>query len=145
MHICVSVVVALCMWLGVLLRSGASSSFSTCRPWPGLAWTSPVSESQVATHPHKIGHVSIITLVCEWQKSAQNSFCWESAACAAFQNRSSVGSIFRNFFILGFLSLCDDKMAMVGELSFPTAPNSGLSPMSHLITCPVPLKPLMGE
>lgn len=144
MHTRVSVVVALCMWLGVLLRSGASSSFSTCRPRPGLAWTSSVSGSQVAAHPNKIGHVSIITLACEWQTSSQNGFCGDCAACATFQNRSSVGSIFRNFFILGFLSPCDDKVAMMGELSFPTAPNSGQSPMSHLITCPklVPLKPL---
>lgn len=112
---------------------------------PGLGWTSPVSGSQVAAHPHKVGHVSINTLSCEWQKSAQNGFSRDSTACAAFQNRSSVGSIFRNFFILGFLSPCDDKMAMVGELSFPTAPNSRQSPKSHLITCskPVPLKPLM--
>lgn len=92
-----------------------------------------------------MGHVSVMILGCEWQKSAQTGFCKESARCTCFQNGSSVSSIFRNPFILGLLVPWDDKVATVGKLSFPTAPNSGQSLMSHLVTCPckpVPLKSL---
>lgn len=108
---------------------------------------SSVSGSQAAARPPKLGPVSVRTLECKWQKSAQASLSGarptglcvgKAQGVAGFWDGSSLSSVFRNPFV------CDSFLCVLTRWPRWVSSTSPLGPALANPWCPqsAPLKPL---